>query len=337
MNILDLVLSNDPFAISDTSVGPPFSTSDHNMITFNLLNDIGPNCLVNKTYDYTKADWSKISDSLSNVDWSDVFNSNFNGDELWLSFRSVLQLHCEMYVPSVHSVANPGFKRPNNISYPAEIRKMLSLKASAWRLLRKFGTIQLKTKYNLLARECRRLIHIFIRDKEERIVHTNNLGKFYKYVNKKLSSRSGIGSLKGADGLILTRDDQKAELLNQYFISVFTIDDGIVNPIASRVHKDDTLSSIVFDPQSVFKIISSLNANSAAGPDGIKPVFLKNVAEAIKRHLAFLFECLILNGWVPTRLAQSSHYLNFSLTPISQKSATNESCMCSTSKQELNL
>ena len=80
---------------------------------------------------------------------------------------------------------------------------------------------------------------------------------------------------------------------------VFTIDDGIIRPVASKVHKDDTLSSIVFDPQSVFKIISRLNANSAAGPDGIKPVFLKNVAEAIKRPLAFLFECLFLNGWVP--------------------------------------
>ena len=93
-------------------------------------------------------------------------------------------------------------------------------------------------------------------------------------MNKKLSSKSGIGSLKTADGLILTRDDQKAELLNQYFKSVFTIDDGIVHPFVSRVHKDDTLSSIVFNPQSVFKIISRLNANSAAGPDGIKPVFL---------------------------------------------------------------
>ena len=29
------------------------------------------------------------------------------------------------------------------------------------------------------------------------------------------------------------------------------------------------------------------------------PVFLKNVAEAIKRLLAFLFECLFLNVWVP--------------------------------------
>ena len=54
------------------------------------LNDIGPNCLVNKTYDYTKADWSKISESLSNVHWSDDFGLYSNGDELWFGYLSAL-------------------------------------------------------------------------------------------------------------------------------------------------------------------------------------------------------------------------------------------------------
>ena len=36
-NILDLVFVNDDFAVSSLNVGPPFSTSDHSSISFNIV------------------------------------------------------------------------------------------------------------------------------------------------------------------------------------------------------------------------------------------------------------------------------------------------------------
>ena len=36
-NILDQVLCNDPFAVTNCKVGVPFSTSDHNSVSFNVL------------------------------------------------------------------------------------------------------------------------------------------------------------------------------------------------------------------------------------------------------------------------------------------------------------
>ena len=56
-NILDLVLSNDQFAIMDTCVTQPFSSSDHNTVVFGLLNDISCSDF-KRVYNYSTADWA---------------------------------------------------------------------------------------------------------------------------------------------------------------------------------------------------------------------------------------------------------------------------------------
>ena len=190
---------------------------------------------------------------------------------------------------------------------------MLTQKASVRRKYREFKTVQLKLKYNALAKECRRLIHEHVRIREEKIINSQNIGQFYKYVNKKLASRYGIGPLKDNNGQFITQDDKKSDMLNKYFKSMFIIDDGIVHQVTPKVEECDTLSSVTFEPNSVLKVLKKLNPNSASGPDGIKPLFLKNTADALYRPPAFLFECLFLNGFVPNdwRLAY--------ITPIFKK------------------
>ena len=66
-------------------------------------------------------------------------------------------------------------------------------------------------------------------------------------------------------------------MLNNFFKSMFTIDDGIVHHVTSRVEEADTLSSVTFEPQSVSRILKNLNPNASCGPDGIKPIFLSTL------------------------------------------------------------
>ena len=49
---------------------------------------------------------------------------------------------------------------------------------------------------------------------EMNLVDSNNLRSFNQYVNKKLSSRCGIGCLKRDDGSLTNDLKKKAELLN---------------------------------------------------------------------------------------------------------------------------
>ena len=49
-----------------------------------------------------------------------------------------------------------------------------------------------------------------------------NLKSFWHYINSRMKTRSGIHSIQCPDGSTATSDQEKAELLNSYFASVFT-------------------------------------------------------------------------------------------------------------------
>ena len=112
---------------------------------------------------------------------------------------------------------------------------------------------------------------------ESNLIDSNNLGSFYKYVNKKLSSRCGIGCLKRVDGSLSNDPKEKAELLNKYFASVFTMDDGCSHILPSRVSTGGGLSSVTFTSSKVFEKLNKLRHGTACGPDGIQAELLKNV------------------------------------------------------------
>jgi hypothetical protein len=57
---------------------------------------------------------------------------------------------------------------------------------------------------------------------EYNILKSGDLGRFYKYVNSKLSSKSGIAPLRDEAGNFVFENDVKAEMLN-IFSGVFVL------------------------------------------------------------------------------------------------------------------
>jgi len=66
---------------------------------------------------------------------------------------------------------------------------------------------------------------------------SNNQGRFYKYVNSKLSNKSGIGMLKNEDGVMITDYVERANLLNNLFCSTNSKDNGVM-PLVERLAAD---------------------------------------------------------------------------------------------------
>ena len=80
-------------------------------------------------------------------------------------------------------------------------------------------------------------------------------------------------TIKEGDKL-LTDDADKAEALNNYFASVFTVDDGDppINPkLPTAEHSD--LSQCTFSPEKVFSVLMVLPRKTSYGPDGIPSIF----------------------------------------------------------------
>ena len=58
-------------------------------------------------------------------------------------------------------------------------------------------------------------------------MNSGNLGKFYRFVNKRLHCKSGVGALYDRkSNRTITSDQEKANLLNGYFAAVGVVDDG---------------------------------------------------------------------------------------------------------------
>ena len=116
-------------------------------------------------------------------------------------------------------------------------------------------------------------------------------------------------------GKLVHTDTDKAGLLNNYFSSVFTIDNGIIDP--SRL-PDIPLTTfavppVFFTPALISKYIKALKRNGSAGPDGLPAEFFKETSNTISFPLTVIFNLSLQTGDLPDMRK------NASVTPVLKK------------------
>ena len=250
-NILDLVFSNDPLLIQVMNQLLPLSSSDHNIIEFLMLLPLEltrvhcsdsdsiphdhfnslPNSINLPKYNWSAADFESITEYLLNVDWHSLFGIHFDVESIWYHFKSIIWPIIDMFVPKV---STPHFNKYNPRHYPKNIRNLLSRKAAIWRTLRSNKSDELKKKYTEIVLTLKKTIIDFDIMNEEKIIKANNLGAFYRYINNKLNHGNDIAPLFDTNGNLITSEIEKANLLNDYFKSVFTIDNGLLPEFLTR-------------------------------------------------------------------------------------------------------
>jgi len=72
-------------------------------------------------------------------------------------------------------------------------------------------------------------------------------------INKKLNGSNGIAPLKNKNGVLIIDSHSKAELLiNEYFSSVFTCDNGIIEEQWQIPRSNKAMGPIFITPDRVF-------------------------------------------------------------------------------------
>jgi hypothetical protein len=168
-----------------------------------------------------------------------------------------------------------------------------------WKCWQKSKNDVNKAKYLEISRECRQAIYEHVTAKERALLDTNNLGQFYKYVNRKLATKSGIGVLKDNNGANVFDPADQANLFSEFFSSTLITDDGLLPAFPSRVPANTSLCYIPFDQDRVLKALNKLRPGTAGGPDGLQPCFLKRISKYIAHPLSVMFEQFFLNSYVP--------------------------------------
>ncbi|KFV02207.1 hypothetical protein N340_13570, partial [Tauraco erythrolophus] len=170
------------------------------------------------TLDFRRADFDLFRDLLARVQWDEALEGG-EAQESWLIFKDYLLQAQERCIPTKR-------KSSRNTTRPAwmnkELLDQLGHKKKAYR----------GWKRGQVAWEEHRVIIQATRDqvrKPKALIELNlvrdikgNKKNFYRYVSDKKRSRENVGPLRKETGDLATQDMEKAEVLNDFFASVFT-------------------------------------------------------------------------------------------------------------------
>ena len=87
---------------------------------------------------------------------------------------------------------------------------------------------------------------------------------FFKCASSKLKTRSGISELTKPDGTKTTTDKEQSEVLNSFFVSVFTKEDTANIPCFNCRNFTSTLDSIDISTDEIKKKLGKLNPSKSA-------------------------------------------------------------------------
>ena len=98
---------------------------------------------------------------------------------------------------------------------------------------------------------------------------------------------------------IASKDNEKAEVLTDFFSSVFTSETDSNIPELENLSVNETSSDELFSIDEVRKLLLGLNTTKSPGPDGVHPKMLYELAHVIDRPLCMIFNSSFTTGIVP--------------------------------------
>ena len=303
--ILDLLITNHVDLISFSGVLPGFSDHDIPFSIHNYSipkNDPPPR----KRYLYHKADWPAIKSNLLNFQ-NQYFSLHKDNDihTKWNLFKNTILNLIDQHIP---------FKFQKSYHKPWHTSSIKRLIRKKQRLYNKAK----KTKSPIdqqIFRDFRRELDKTINDNYRRyisnMVDSDSNKLLYKHVKNLRKDQTSIPTLRH-DASVATSDAEKANLLNEYFSSLFNSSDAISFP-APNISNIPPMPEITLGLNGIIKLCDNLKAHSAAGPDCIPSKFLKFNSVLVSPILLDIFSTSLRTSIIP------SDWLSAHVVPIFKK------------------
>ena len=119
----------------------------------------------------------------------------------------------------------------------------------------------------------------------------NDSKSFFAYVRNKERNKVKVGPLRDSSGNIVTDDQTAANIFNDYFASVFTVEDRDNIPVAEQIFsgsESECLSEIFINEDIVFKKLCEINVNKSPGSDDLHPKLLFELRHQLVTQSQFL-------------------------------------------------
>ena len=239
---------------------------------------------------------------LSNIYWSKKTGWITDPEEAYEVFTETLSTLCEKYIPTKTVGSGNKYKK----SYDKDTVRAIKKKHRAWQRYMETRSGQKYIEYVRQRNKVSKLTKKAQRDYEKAIAQDvkNNPKKFWKYVKTKTKSPCNIPDLylqeDDSDKGLATEDKDKADVLADFYSSVFTKEPSGAIPNPKPQHITSVLHKSIFTEEKIKKKLLALKTTKSPGPDKIHPRVLKEVATAIAKPLYWIFSSTMEKRKLPT-------------------------------------
>ena len=327
-SLLDLVITDN----SQTQVSPvieaPLGASDHAVLTWDYLLSVNEDHVAEEDQprkkNYYKADFKSIKEELSKIDWDGTLLKGEN-DPVMINLDDVM----DKFYKEVNKVIDnnvPDCTNSVNKKEPwlnKKLTKSIKKKYHCWKRYQETKGYALYQSYCKQRNKTAKDIRQAKREFEMKIASEakSNPKAFYRYCNSKTGKKSNVIRLKAESGRTILSNKDNANMLNDYFCSVFTDEDDapelILNASAPMLFNEDKenisepcrinqmsptkqLNDIVdLEIEDVYKLLKELDPNKSNLSSCIHPSVLKEAAEELAHPIFKIFQISLRQGKVP--------------------------------------
>ena len=294
-NILDLVFAESGL-VADVFNDGQLGSSDHCILlieTNRLSHQVHDSC---QKLDYHRADYAKMRHLFLDCDWASILDVD-DVNQSWQNFKDKYHEVVRQCVPT---------RRCKNRKNPPWLTKDLVSnvrhKRNLWKKYKEDGSDASYDLFKAAEKNLKKKIRKSKLSFERKIAKNakNDPKSFYAYIGNKRLNRTGVGPLQNDQGQIITDNLEQAQMLNEYYASVFEQELPLANQQLTPVPTDRPNLDRVFVSHSMVKDeLLQLKRYCAPGPDGVASVVLIEAAHELSQPLAYIFKKTLQSSMVP--------------------------------------
>ena len=303
--ILDLVLTNRPENIISVDCLGNLGNSDHSIIetVIRFSSKIQDNDTL--VCDWKNCKQEELKEYFEKVEWQNILAGK-SVKEQWDVFKTVINTGLDKYVPM------KKLRDGKKCSWMTKkVRNLLNRKQRCFRLVKTCASEENVKQLKVIERKCKNAIRNAKKSLEKKLSEQGDMKPFQAYVRQKTKTKTNVGPLRRNNDII-SDNKEMAEMLNSYFVTVFTLEDESNLPNTPEF-EGIKIENFEMSKKQIETKIKKLKTFSAPGPDKISSKILKDYSSTLSNALCIIFNNSLQSSEIPT------DWKTANVTPIHKK------------------